>query len=183
MNPIDQMKDEHCHIQAMLQVLDNFSTRLESGLAPPLDHGGSLLNFFRDYADKFHHEKEEQLVFPLLEKLGVPRTGGPVELMLEDHVQGRAYLREMTELLERLRKPDAEAAGPFAQCARNYLHLMMEHIRTEDDAIFDMIEMRLSPLQLEQLAAEFAAHEKIQLGTGKKEELLSLRYHLEEAYP
>jgi len=183
MNAIDQMKDEHCQIKAMLQVLDNFCTRLESGTPALLDHGWAMLNFFQAYADKFHHEKEEQLVFPLLEKLGVPRNGGPVELMLEDHVQGRAYLREMAGLLERLREGDPEALRPFAQCARNYHCLMLEHIRTEDDAIFDMVEMRLSAAQLEQFAAEFATLEKLQLGTDKEEELLSLLCRLEQFYP
>ena len=166
LNAIDQMRNEHCNIQEMLAVLEMFCERSENGEDANPDDGALMVEFFQVYADKFHHEKEERLIFPLLEKLGVPMAGGPLEIMLEDHEQGRTYVRGMSEALERLQAGDAEATASFTQCARNYILLLREHIKTEDDAIFDLAEMRLSAAQLEQLAAEFMTVAKVNLGEG-----------------
>ena len=185
MNAIDQMKEEHCAIKEMLEVLGKFCLRLENDADTNLDDGQAILEFLQVYADKFHHDKEERLIFPLLEQLGVPRKGGPIEIMLEDHAQGRAYVQEMSEQLERLRSGDRDAVSLFTESGRNYRHLLTEHIKTEDEAIFDMAEMRLSTAQLEQLAAEFVTVEKVNLGAGRREalflllDLLKLEYRID----
>lgn len=183
MNAIDQMRDEHCGIKEMLRILGMFCERLENGEDADLDDGAAMIEFLRLYADKFHHEKEERLIFPLLERLGVPRSGGPIEILLEDHEQGRAHLRGMAEALECLRAGDGEAVRSFADHARDYIRLLTEHIEVEDEAIFDMAEMRLSAAQMEQLAAEFATVEKVTLGGGKHEALHALLERLKWEYP
>ena len=183
MNAIDKMRDEHCSIKEMLSVLETFCGRLENGEdANPYD-GKLMIEFLQVYADKFHHEKEERLIFPLLEKLGVPMKGGPLEIMLEDHVQGRAYVQAMSEALERLQGGEPEAGSSFTESAANYIRLMREHIKTEDEAIFDMAEMRLSVVQLEQLAVEFITVEKVNLGEGRQEALHLLLDRLKTVYP
>jgi hemerythrin-like domain-containing protein len=168
-NAIDQMRDEHDGIKMMLRILDGFCELLENREDVNLDDGAAMIEFLQLYADRFHHEKEERLIFPLLEKLGVPRAGGPIEIMLEDHYQGRAYVRGMAQALEHLRAGDRGAVSSFAEHARNYIRLLTEHIEMEDEAIFDMAEMRLSATQLDQLAAECATVEKVNLGAGKRE--------------
>jgi hemerythrin-like domain-containing protein len=183
MNAIEQLRDEHDGIKTMLRILDNYCERLENGEAVDLDDGAAMVEFLRVYADKCHHEKEEQLLFPLLERLGVPRAGGPIEIMLEDHDQGRAHVRGMAEALERLRGGDGEAGSAFAENGRNYIRLLTEHIEMEDEAVFDMAEMRLSPAQLETLAAEFATVEKVNGGAGKLGEFRLLLDRLTGVYP
>jgi hemerythrin-like domain-containing protein len=34
------------------------------------------VGFINGFADKRHHAKEEDLLFPAMEKAGIPRTGG-----------------------------------------------------------------------------------------------------------
>lgn len=182
MNAIGQMRDEHCAIKEMLKVLGVLCERMENGEVTNPEDGKSIVEFLRIYADRFHHEKEEQLIFPLLEKLGVPKAGGPVEIMLEDHALGRADLRAMSEALESFSAGDREAIASFARSARSYIHLLTEHIKTEDDAIFDMAEMRLSAAQLDQLAAEFVTVEKMTLGADGRETLHLLLDRLKSSY-
>jgi len=181
-NAIEQMRDEHDRIKMMLRILDRFCGRLENGEDANLDDGAEMIEFLRVYADKFHHEKEERLIFPLLEKLGVPRAGGPIGIMLEDHDQGRAHVRGMAEALECMRAGEGKGGRSFAENARNYIQLLTEHIEMEDEAIFDMAEMRLSAAQLEQLAAECATVQKVSLGAGKHEALHILLDRLKGVY-
>jgi hemerythrin-like domain-containing protein len=182
-NAIEQMREEHDGIKEMLRILDRFCERLENGEDADLDDGAAMIEFLQVYADRFHHEKEERLIFPLLEKLGVPRAGGPIEIMLEDHDQGRAHVRGMAQALELLRTGGGEAGRSFAEHARNYIQLLTEHIEMEDEAIFDMAEMRLSAAQLDQLAAECATVEKVNLGAGKHEAFHLLLDRLKRVYP
>ena len=182
MNAIEQLRDEHEGISMMLRILDKFCERLENGEDVNLDDGAAMIEFLRGYADKCHHEKEEQLLFPLLEKLGIPRAGGPIEIMLEDHDLGRAHVRGMDEVLESMRKGDREAGRSFAEHARNYIRLLTEHIDMENEAIFDMADMRLSAAQLEKLTAEFATVEKVNLGAGKHEAFHTLLDRLKGEY-
>jgi hemerythrin-like domain-containing protein len=181
-NAIEQLRDEHDWIRMMLRILDMFCERLENGEDVNLDDGAAMIEFLRGYADKCHHEKEEQLLFPLLEKLGIPRAGGPIEIMLEDHDQGRAHVRGMAEALEHLRAGDVAAGHSFAENGRDYIRLLTEHIEMENEAVFDLAEMRLSAAQLEQLAAEFATVEKVNSGAGRLEAFHTLLDRLKGEY-
>ena len=63
------------------------------------------------FADKCHHGKEEDVLFPELEKAGIARQGGPIGVMLHEHVSGREFIRRMSEALPaRNDKEFAEAA-------------------------------------------------------------------------
>jgi hemerythrin-like domain-containing protein len=181
MNAIEQLRLEHDGIKLMMSILNTFCDRLENGEDADLDDGVRMIEFFRIYADKYHHEKEEQLLFPLLEKLGVPRKGGPIEEMLHDHDLGRGYIRGMVEAMDKLREGDA-GAGPFAENARWYIHLLEKHIEMEDDALFDLAEMRLSDAEQQQLAADFDMVKKMNMGSGKHEEFHALLEELERKY-
>jgi len=62
-----------------------------------------LMDFFRGFVDRCHHGKEEDVLFPELEKRGVLRDGGPIGVMLSEHAMGRRHIREIAEALARLR--------------------------------------------------------------------------------
>jgi hemerythrin-like domain-containing protein len=69
----------------ILKVLDCFDLALQQARA-----GGTasrevfepFLEFFRGFADKCHHCKEEDRLFPCMEARGIPREGGPIGVML-----------------------------------------------------------------------------------------------------
>ncbi|MGI6450729.1 MAG: hemerythrin domain-containing protein [Desulfitobacteriia bacterium] len=50
--------------------------------------------------DKCHHGKEENFLFKELVNKGVPNEGGPVGAMLQEHVQGRDYIAQMSQSLD-----------------------------------------------------------------------------------
>src|SRR3974390_476213 len=84
----DILRKEHDVILKMLDATDAVGRRLvlsEKGLPDP---PGGLLDFFLLFADLCHHGKEEDLLFPLLEKKGIPRGGGPIGVMLSEHGRG-----------------------------------------------------------------------------------------------
>ena len=93
MTPSGRLKDEHEGILLMLQILDKISGKMKKQEKMDLTHLEEIVDFFRTFADKCHHGKEEDLLFPEMEKAGISRERGPIGVMLAEHVQGRSYVR------------------------------------------------------------------------------------------
>src|SRR3989304_1422677 len=89
------LRQEHDAILRMLEVAEAVARQLDRGENVPADTLAGLLEFFRLFADRCHHGKEEDLLFPLLEKKGLPRAGGPLGGMLGEHERGRPPVRRM----------------------------------------------------------------------------------------
>ena len=43
---------------------------------------------------QWHHGKEEEILFPLLEKKGIPADGGSLGVMLMEHGRARALIND-----------------------------------------------------------------------------------------
>jgi hemerythrin-like domain-containing protein len=165
------LRHEHDAILRMLDVADEVSRRVERGIEVSPDVFAGLVEFFRLFADKCHHGKEEDLLFPLMEKKGIPRHGGPVGVMLIEHDQGRAYVKEMAAASEEIAKGNTGAATRWVPPARMYSELLRAHIQKENNVLFVMAERVLSEDEQEELAREFDKVEADKMGAGTHERL------------
>ena len=94
MDPIDLLMSEHRVIErvldAMLVVADDWR-RGGDGRATL----ARFVRFIREYADRRHHGKEEDLLFEAMVDCGVPREYGPIACMLGEHEAGRALVAQL----------------------------------------------------------------------------------------
>ena len=164
------LRKEHDAILKMLDATEEAARRIGAGGTVKVETLEGLIEFFRLFADKCHHGKEEDLLFPLLESRGMPRVGGPTGVMLHEHEQGRALIKRMVEAAAGCRRGEkAEAA--WAEAARGYTELLRQHIHKENNILFVMAENMLSPDEQKQLAAEFDKAEIEKMGAGTHERL------------
>ena len=91
-SPTDILRDEHRVILGALSTLELAAERLAGGKPPPAGWWQQMLGWLRAFADRNHHAKEETSLFPAMVKAGVPAGAGPIAVMLEEHVQGRALI-------------------------------------------------------------------------------------------
>ncbi|MCC7440782.1 MAG: hemerythrin domain-containing protein [Bdellovibrionales bacterium] len=68
---------EHQKIREMLEVLSVMAEAAAEGAPPPPKELESLVEFFGVYLERFHHGKEEELLFPALNQTGRVDQGGP----------------------------------------------------------------------------------------------------------
>jgi hemerythrin-like domain-containing protein len=122
------------------------------------------------------------VLFPALENVGIPREGGPVGVMLDEHQQMRGYLRGVAEAVERVQAGEVGAAGDIVRHAGNYASMLRRHIDKENSILFRMAEMRLGPDREQELAEQFEVIETEKIGAGKHEELHALLDRLEGIY-
>ncbi|MGD1010306.1 MAG: hemerythrin domain-containing protein [Candidatus Aminicenantales bacterium] len=182
MKPTHELSQEHQAILLMITILEKMADKLTAGEAVDATHLEKAVDFIRVFADKCHHGKEEDLLFPAMEKAGIPRTGGPLGVMLHEHVEGRGYVKAMSEALSGLKKGDRRAAALFAENARNYGALLTQHIFKEDHILYPLADARLTAAQQSELAECFAGVEEKVIGHGKHEEFHRLLKELESAY-
>lgn len=137
-SPCRVLKDEHRVIERVLRVLERLVEGHREGKGFEESALRRCVEFFQLFADACHHTKEEHLLFPVLEARGIPREGGPIGVMLEEHRLGRAYIREMSDELGAAERDRAEAAERFCRVADRYLELLENHIFKEENVLFEM---------------------------------------------
>ena len=152
------LMEEHEIILGGLRVLNALADRASRGLEVPAKAVSEMLEFLSQFADTHHHHKEEEILFPALEEAGFPRDGGPVGVMLHEHVQGR-------ELIAALRAAAPHASGDaagrsrFADAARAYTALLSGHIDKENHVLFPMADRAIGGAELRRVEEEFDAFE------------------------
>jgi hemerythrin-like domain-containing protein len=161
---IQDLLNEH---DAILQVLGIVDHVLTNPVEPDQEKrfAGELLHFLTIFVDKCHHGKEEQMLFPRLEELGVPNQGGPIGMMLIEHVQGRELIGQMKLAIER------EDLAAFKQALRAYSDLLRGHIAKENNVLFPLADRLLAEDEQLALFERFEQHEETVVGQGVHEAL------------
>jgi len=168
----EELMTEHRVIERMLAVLDAAGGRLEAGERVRPDLFREAVDFVRNFADRCHHGKEEDNLFPRLEELGVPREGGPLGVMLFEHDEGRAFIGAIADTVDAYERGDEAAAHTIARNARGYVGLLRGHIEKEERVLFPMADEVLSADDQRSLEESFERIETEVMGAGVHE-----RYH------
>ena len=168
------LRDEHKAILRMLDAAEEVAGRIRRDKAVSSETLSGLVEFFRIFADRCHHGKEEDCLFPMLEERGLPRDGGPIGVMLHEHAQGREFIKNMLEALDALSKGRKDALLRWADSAIGYVALLRSHIAKENDVLFMMADRLLSESEQAGLVQAFEKVETDKIGAGTHERLHSL---------
>jgi hemerythrin-like domain-containing protein len=155
MTATEILGNEHRVIEQVLNCLEQIAVEgIEHG---QLDGKSArqALDFFQAFADRCHHAKEENCLFPMLEAKGFPPQGGPTAAMRAEHHAGRECLQGMTEQLEGAMAGDRAMLLHFARYAHDYIHLLREHIAKEDQRLFPMAVLVLGDDDQKMLLSAF----------------------------
>ncbi len=124
MSAIEELEEEHKLILQMIKALSTLQPAIEKGKIDP-DALTPVVDFFRTYADKFHHAKEEAKLFPMLEKRGVRPSGCPIGVLHSEHEQGRVLITALSDSIEKYKHGDPAtraAIGVIRQERDQLLH-------------------------------------------------------------
>jgi hemerythrin-like domain-containing protein len=182
MKPTEVLITEHNAVLLALKILEKAVDRLAAGAADALEHIDQLIDFFRGFVDKCHHAKEEEVLFPELQKRGLPREGGPIGVMLAEHDAGRRLVRKMSEGLEHLRGGNGDAVRTLQEDSNEYRDLLRGHIDKENNVLFPMADRLLSDDDGASIIERFEAIERDRVGAGKHEAYHEMLHRLRDAH-
>lgn len=134
------MVEEHKLILRMIALLENNVTRMEAGRFRDWRFFLDAVDFIRNYADRFHHAKEEDVLFKALVDNGMPQDNSPVAAMLLAHDQGRGFVRAMEEGAQQALNGEPGQIPLIAENARGYIALLRDHIDKEDNILYPLAE-------------------------------------------
>ncbi|MEL1134466.1 hemerythrin domain-containing protein [Desulfitobacterium sp. THU1] len=174
----EDLRNEHKGILFGLEILEQMVNTFKRSDTVDTKDIDEMVNFLRLFADKCHHGKEEGLMFPAMEKVGIPNERGPIGQMLIEHNQGRHYISEMGKSTEN----NTLQGSLFVEAAKGYINLMRAHIEKENSVLFPMGDQKI-PMDVQaQLLEQFEGFEEEIMGKGTHEKLHETLHKFEEKY-
>lgn len=155
----------------MLEILSKEAEKLKNNQGSP-EIISAALDFLTGFADGCHHQKEEKALFPLLQERGIPKEGGPIGVILQEHEEGRKLVARMKEAADQKDWPK------LAEAVAGYSELLKGHIWKEDDVFYPAGKKVLTAGDASSLVERFEEIEK-ELGPGVHEKYARLVHELE----
>jgi hemerythrin-like domain-containing protein len=144
-NSTQMLENEHLIIAKVVGAASVLVDRLEAGQEVGNETLQGVVEFMRTYADKCHHGKEEELLFPLLGKKGVLMQGCPVGALTMEHGKGRMHVKGSVAATEAYQKGDPGGRQAVIQALRGIAELYPNHIWKEDYLLFPLTNKVLNP--------------------------------------
>lgn len=155
------MIDEHQNIKRMLKVARKICQGILDNKVLNAEDFFKLVDYIRNYADKYHHGKEEVILFRAMgEDIGPMATEGPVRGMLIEHDLGRLYMSRLEEALNKYQQGEKDATLDIIANTISYTHLLNQHIQTEDGTLYPFAQKRLGAAALEKVENEVKSFEE-----------------------
>jgi len=153
--PAEILEDEHKLIIRVVDALKVFAENMEDGWEVDEETLVDIIEFMRVFAQKWHHAKEEDALFPALVKRGVPRVGCPLVQLKNEHEKSNNYVAELVQSMELYRRSGVEGWTDVIQGLKNLYLYYPNHIWKEENMLFPLTNRLLLPEDQQQLLAEF----------------------------
>jgi hemerythrin-like domain-containing protein len=141
---IKRLVDEHVlimrYVKLIPAILENLEVESKEGRQLILDG----VDFIRSYADKYHHAKEEEILFKYFDE-----EADIIKVMLEEHKQARHHVKSVLEALER------KDTDTIFRHLNAYENLLTAHIKKEDNILYPLMDKSLSVKQIGELFSRF----------------------------
>jgi len=158
-NVTQVLSDEHQLILRMIALVEKNTALMEAGRFRNWQFFLDAVDFIRNYADRFHHAKEEDVLFIELIENGMPEKQSPIEAMHMEHDQGRDYVRALEEAAQRALQGTPGQIPVIAANAKGYAELLRGHIDKEDNILYPLAERVLPEEVRERMFAAYAEAE------------------------
>jgi len=178
--PTEILKHEHQIILLVLNGAEREGNAARKKGGCDAQTVAKMADFFKMFVDRCHHAKEEQHLFPALERHGVAKEGGPVGVMLSEHDEGRSHVRAIAAALPGLKAGRPEAAAAVAGRLLAYAALLRAHIDKEERVLFAMADRVLTANECQDMVKAFDRVEAEELGEGVHEKYHQLAHELAE---
>lgn len=150
MQGIDVLTDEHKNIVRYYIFLKKICCDIMEGAKVDVELFRECVDFGKNYADKYHHGKEEEILFKIMiEQSGdvgqkLIRNG-----MLVEHDLARYYLDELESALNAYqRNSGTENKYNILVSAGSYANLLKRHVEKENKVVYTFAERELSEEEL-----------------------------------
>ncbi|MCE1247433.1 MAG: hemerythrin domain-containing protein [Firmicutes bacterium] len=160
MKSSDILRNEHIIIQRFLNILEKALFRFERDSRQPPGFFEFSSAFIRDYIEKFHHSKEEEVLFSALEKACDYREDLPIEELVHDHHLGRDYTKKALMAVEQYNRGDNQKKREILDYFRLYIQHIRYHSKREDRVLYPMSDRLFDAKMDAKILSAYKAQDK-----------------------
>ncbi|MBT3362483.1 MAG: hypothetical protein HN929_09970 [Chloroflexi bacterium] len=146
--PMQKLVDEHVLIKRLIAIIPKLIDNLDVESPEGRQLIINSIDFIRSYADKYHHAKEEDILFKYFDE-----STAILQVMHEDHRNARAHVKAIVEAL------DSRDKKAIAEHLNAYQAILSEHIKKEDEILYPWMDRNLSYSQIGKLFSDFNTKE------------------------
>jgi hemerythrin-like domain-containing protein len=155
MQPLHVLKHEHRVIEKALRALEGVCRRLAVGEPVPREVPIRLVDFITEFADRYHHGKEENYLFPALHRQGIVGHDSALSIIVHEHEIEKTLTDKMREAILEYQSAEEESRKRFVEAAVAYINHLTGHILKEDAILFRVANELLDETDLDDLMAGF----------------------------
>jgi len=155
--PVRKLVEEHKLIKRCLALIPQILENADLETEPGRELVRLCVDFIRNYADRYHHAKEEDILFKYF-----PPGLDILQVMHKEHDSGRAHVRAVLEGVE---KGDRSAV---VENLLAYRDLLTEHIKKEDEILYPWMDRSFTTSQVGELFSRFGEVDGSFGDTGEK---------------
>jgi hemerythrin-like domain-containing protein len=150
-DPIARFMQEHDVTMGHLAALNKAAREMrEHGYTPGLYRRLTSALAFLDEEVVVHNGREEQALFPVLERY----VEGPTHMMRKEHRVMRSELRRLRLCVNRMQRSPGDPAHPgeISECTQRVVQLFVNHIHKENQILFPLVRKFLTKDALREIA-------------------------------
>ena len=163
-NPVQILFDEHEIIGKVENSIHSIKQHWETNEESYENKVNQLLIFLKEYSDKFHHHKEEEVLFVALKNNPDFLLDDIISELEEHHEMFRENVREIQEFM------NEKDWVKVQKILEKYVNDLLDHIAVENDELFSIAESLFSEDELEKMYFLFEDIDR-ELGKERKQEL------------
>lgn len=180
---VEALMNEHRVIEQVLGSLETFVQNVKKEAAVERDTVRTYADFFKNFADRCHHGKEEDRLFVKMRDFGFPSEFGPVAVMVAEHEEGRGHVGALASIGAGTGPLSPSERDDLCEHAEAYIQMLRAHIQKEDNILYPMALQAIPPAEMDKLAESYDAFESSVMGAGEHEKFHALAEDLIAAYP
>jgi hemerythrin-like domain-containing protein len=156
MKPPGPLMIEHRLIERMIKLLASELERMTAKTTANPHFIQSAVDFFRTYADRTHHGKEEDILFRELKQKPLSHDNQTMmNRLIQEHIWAREAVGKLSSANDRYIHGDAEALRDIVYELQKLVKFYPQHIEKEDKHFFLPVMDYFSEEEQQAMLAEF----------------------------
>ncbi len=143
MDAIGVLIEEHVVIKGFIEALNAAERKLEAGERIPAEFLRGMVEFAREFVDRYHHGKEETQVFVRVAQLQAGEFDGALDALRQQHEHGRDHIAAIAASIDGYDAGDPLKDADVLEHLAAYASMLRLHIHREDHVFFPMARMHL----------------------------------------
>ena len=153
---IEMLREEH---KIMLQVvlgLHGLARILREGRRVDVDLLREAVEFMREFDDKCHRAKEEELLFPAIVAHRISLHGCPLDALVHEHKECQRLVEQLSDAIDAYHAGETGGGDKITTTIEAIERLYPDHIWKEDELVLPMAGRLIPAKDRERLSAQFA---------------------------